>query len=250
MLGGRVGIVTASGNGIGRASAIAFAAAGATVVVSDIDDVAGAETVRLITSRGGTAFYQHADVSNEVEVDALVTATVERYGRLDWAHNNAAAGAATTPITEQRASTWQRVLAVTLIGTMLCLKYELAQMQQQQHGAIVNTASTAGLVGVPNQSPYVAAKWGVIGLTKTAALENAAIGIRVNAICPGVTATGATLNWSSADPNGFEAMRSSIPMGVLSEPEQQADVAVWLCSDAASYLTGVAIPVDGGISAG
>ena len=247
---GRVGIVTASGNGIGRASALAFAAAGAVVVVSDIDDVAGAETVRLIASAGGTASYRHADVSSEADVAALVTATVERYGRLDWAHNNAAAGAAAAPIIEQNRSTWERVLGVTLIGTMLCLKYELAQMQRQGHGAIVNTASVAGLTGMLNQSPYVAAKWGVIGLTKTAALENAAIGIRVNAMCPGVTATGATLHWSSADPNAFAAMTATIPVGVPAEPEQQAAVAVWLCSDAASYLTGVAIPVDGGLTAG
>ena len=248
----RVGIVTAAGNGIGRASALAFAAAGAAVVVSDVDDVAGAETVRLIAEAGGTASFQHADVSVEDDVIGLVAAAVERHGRLDWAHNNAATGATPAPVTAQRRERWDRVLAVTLTGTMLCLKHEILQMQSQgsNGGAIVNTASTSGLGGHPNQSAYVAAKWGVIGLTKTAALENAAASIRVNAICPGMTATGATMHWATTDPAGFEAFRSTIPMQVTATPEQQAQVAVWLCSDAASYVTGVAMPVDGGATAG
>lgn len=251
MATGSVGIVTAAGHGIGRASALAFAAAGATVVVSDIDDAAGAETVRLVVEAGGAASYVHADVAIEDEVAALVATTVERHGRIDWAHNNAATGAISAPVTSQKRTSWERVLGVTLIGTMLCLKHEIAQMQAQGGGgAIVNTASVAGLVGMVNQSAYVAAKWGVIGLTKTAALENAAAGIRVNAICPGTTATRAAQHWSSADPAGFAAAMATIPMGVLAEPEQQAAVAVWLCSDAASYLTGAAIPVDGGVTAG
>lgn len=247
----RVGIVTAAGNGIGRASALAFAAAGATVVVSDIDDAAGAETVRLIEEAGGTATYQHADVSIEDDVVALVAAAVGRHGRLDWAHNNAATNVRAAPVSAQQRERWDRVLSVTLTGTMLCLKHEILQMQHQgTGGAIVNTSSVSGLIGQANQSAYVAAKWGVIGLTKTAALENAALGIRVNAICPGMTATVATVRWAETDPSGFEAFRSAIPTQQPATPEQQARVAVWLCSDAASYVTGVAMPVDGGVTAG
>jgi NAD(P)-dependent dehydrogenase (short-subunit alcohol dehydrogenase family) len=248
---GRPGIVTAAGNGIGRASAIAFAAAGAPVLVTDIDDAAGAATVETIRTAGGEASFLHVDVADEEQVTSMVVTCVERYGRIDWAHNNAAVGAAAAPITSQRRSSWERVLGVTLIGTMLCLKHELLQMQRQgSGGAIVNTASTAGLSGQVDQSPYVAAKWGVLGLTRTAALENAPFGIRVNALCPGVTSTDAVRHWASTDPAARDGLVARIPLGAPAEPANQAAVAMWLCSDAAAYVTGVALPVDGGLTAG
>jgi NAD(P)-dependent dehydrogenase (short-subunit alcohol dehydrogenase family) len=245
----RAGIVTAAGNGIGRASALAFAASGSAVLVTDVDDDAGNATVELVRAAGGEASFLHVDVSDEAQVAAMVATCVDRYGRLDWAHNNAAAGAPAAPITEQRRSSWERVLGVTLIGTMLCLKHELLRMQRGG-GAIVNTASTAGLAALVDQSPYVSAKWGVVGLTKTAALENASFGIRVNAICPGMTSTGAVQHWATTDPGGHDAMLARIPLGSPADPADQAAAAAWLCSDAARHVTGVALAIDGGLTAG
>ena len=249
-MNGRAGIVTAAGNGIGRASALAFAASGTAVLVTDVDDSAGSATVELVRAEGGEASFLHVDVSDEEQVASMVATCIERYGRLDWAHNNAAMGAAPAPITEQRRSSWERVLGVTLIGTMLCLKHELLHMQRGGGGAIVNTASTAGLGALVDQSPYVSAKWGVVGLTKTAALENASFGIRVNAICPGMTSTGAVQHWATTDPVGHDAMLARIPLGSPADPADQAAAAVWLCSDAARHVTGVALAIDGGLTAG
>jgi NAD(P)-dependent dehydrogenase (short-subunit alcohol dehydrogenase family) len=251
ILDGTAGLVTAAGSGIGRASAQALAAAGAAVVVSDVDDAAGEATVALIEAAGGTASYLHANVADEDEVAALVAATVQRYGRLDWAHNNAALGAAPSPVADQRRDRWERSLAVTLTGTMLCLKHEIRQLLAQGGGgSIVNTASAAGLSGLANQSAYAAGKWGVVGLTKSAALEVAGAGIRVNALCPGMTATAATLQWAEQDPGAFEAMTAAIPMGRPALPEDQAAAVVWLCSEQSRYVTGIVLPVDGGLTAG
>jgi NAD(P)-dependent dehydrogenase (short-subunit alcohol dehydrogenase family) len=251
LMHGRSGLVTAAGSGIGRASALMFARTGASVIVSDIDEAAGAETMRLIVEGGGVASFVRADVSDEAAVEALVSAVVERYGRLDWAHNNAALGTRAMPLAAMKRSAWDRCLAVTLTGTMLCLKYEIAQMLKQgTGGAIVNTASLSGLTGTPNQSAYVAAKFGVIGLTKTAAIENAAQGIRVNAICPGATNTPAVAAWQVGDPAGYGAALSAIPAGTMASPDDQARTAVWLCSPWAAHITGVSLPVDGGETAG
>jgi NAD(P)-dependent dehydrogenase (short-subunit alcohol dehydrogenase family) len=247
LLDDRAGLVTGAGSGIGRASARAFAAEGAKVAVSDIDDHAGRETVELIRASGGEAFYVHADASSEPEVEALVAAVVERYGRLDWAHNNAGVGSPVAPVVEQKLEWFNAVLGLDLLGMMFALKHEVAQMLAQGHGgAIVNTASNAGLIGVVGMSPYVAAKAGVIGLTRTVALENAAFGIRVNALCPGIVGTPAVEAWVREVPEQAKAVEASIPMQRISTPEEQADVAVFLCSDKASYITGVALSVDGG----
>jgi NAD(P)-dependent dehydrogenase (short-subunit alcohol dehydrogenase family) len=248
---GLAGLVTAAGSGIGRASSLLFADAGASVMVSDVDEASGNETVRRITDAGGIASFCRADVSSETDVEALVAATVTRFGRLDWAHNNAAFGTRAAPVTDMQRDHWDKCFAITVTGTMLCLKHEIRQMKQQgTGGAIVNTASLSGLIGMPNQSAYVAAKFGVVGLTKSAAIENAADRIRINAICPGVTNTPAVEVWAKADSDGFGAMQRSIPMGVLAEPDDQARTAVWLCSPLAGYITGVALPVDGGAMAG
>jgi NAD(P)-dependent dehydrogenase (short-subunit alcohol dehydrogenase family) len=247
MLEGRAGLVTAAGSGIGRASALAFAAEGALVGVSDINDDAGNETVEQIHARGGEAFYLHADAGNEADVEHLVGEVVDRYGRLDWAHNNAGVGSPVVPVVEQKAEWFNDVLALDLVGTMFALKHEIAQMLAQGGGgAIVNTASNAGLIGVYGMAPYVAAKSGVIGLTRTAALENAAHGVRVNALCPGMVGTPAVEAWTREVPEQAKAVESSIPMGRMSRPEEQASVAVFLCSDWASYITGIALSVDGG----
>jgi len=247
LLDGRAGLVTGAGSGIGRASALGFAAEGARVVVSDIDIGSGQETVRQIQLAGGEATFIRADTSREDDVQALVAATVAVFGRLDWAHNNAGLAAPTRPITEQQREWWDRVLGIDLLGVMFGLKHQIIQLRAQgEGGAIVNTASTAGLTAQYGLAPYTSAKWGVIGLTKTAALEYAGAGIRVNAICPGMTATPAVESWAQSVPEQAEAVRRRIPIGRIATPEEQANAAVWLCSPKASYITGVALPVDGG----
>jgi len=243
---GKSGLVNASGDGIGRAAAIAFAREGANVLVSDISEEKAAETVELIRAAGGTAEFLVADASQEAAAEEHVARVLELWGSLDFAHNNAGIGAANAPFTEQEGEVWQRMFNLNVFGTMYFMKHELRQMQKQGHGAIVNTASLAGLSGNPGLAPYAATKWAVIGMTKTAAAENAAQGIRVNALCPGGTMTAALRGWKESSPEGFAAVSGRIPMQRMAEPEEQAEAALWLCSDAASYVTGVALNVDGG----
>jgi NAD(P)-dependent dehydrogenase (short-subunit alcohol dehydrogenase family) len=244
---GKVGLVTGAGSGIGRASARAFAAEGAKVVVSDVNAEAGAETVRLIAEAGGEATFVRCDVTVEAEVEALVAATVARYGQLDWAHNNAGGGGTpTVPVVEQRAEHIEQTLRVNLVGLFFCLKHEIPAMMASGGGAIVNTSSAAGLRAALGLGPYGAAKWGVNGLTRTAALEYARKGIRVNSICPGMTATPSVANWTKEVPERAAEVLDRIPMGRMGTPEDQANAAVWLCSDRAAYITGVNLAVDGG----
>lgn len=247
LLDGKAGLVTGAASGIGRASALGFAAEGARVVVSDIDQDGGQETVRLIERADGEAVFVAADTSREEDMQALVASTVAQFGQLDWAHNNAGLAAPTAPIVEQQPEWWDKVLGIDLVGVMFGLKHQIIQLRAQGNGgAIVNTASTAGLTGQYGLSPYISAKWGVIGLTKTAALEYAADGIRVNAICPGMTATPAVEGWAREVPDQAAQVRQRIPLGRMATPEEQANAAVWLCSPKASYITGVALPIDGG----
>lgn len=265
---GKVAIVTGGGSGIGRASALAFARGGAKVVVADIDEAGGAETVRLIGHAGGAATFVRADVSRAGDAQSLVSTAVATYGRLDFAHNNAGIEgqrARTAACTEEN---WDRTLAVNLKGVWLCMKHEIPQMLQQDGGAIVNTASVAGLVGLWKASAYAASKHGVIGLTKTAALEYARAGIRVNAVCPGAidTAMLDRIAQRGAEPaRGFNPLRrawqsaerfairrhlkSLAPVGRMGTPEEVAQAVVWLCSDAASFVTGHALTLDGGLVA-
>ena len=243
---GKVALVTGASSGIGRASALAFAREGAKVVVSDVNVDGGQETVRLIKGNGGEAIFVKADVSQAAEVEALVRQTVTAYGRLDYAHNNAGVEGAFTTTVAYPDESWERVLAVNLKGVWLCMKHEITQMLKQGGGAIVNTASGAGLVGVPNLSAYVASKHGVVGLTKTAALEYAKAGIRVNAVCPGVIDTPMVARLTREQPHVAEALVAGEPMGRVGKPEEIAEAAVWLCSDAASFVTGHAMAVDGG----
>lgn len=245
-MAGKVALVTGAGSGIGRASALVFAREGAKVVVADVVESGGHETVRLIREANGEAQFVQTDVANAEEVEALVQQTVAIYGRLDCAHNNAGVEGELTTTAEYREAEWDRVIGINLKGTWLCMKYELAYMLTHGGGAIVNTASDLGLVGIATYPAYVASKHGVVGLTKTAALEYAKSGIRVNALCPGVIQTPMIDRVLQKHPELVEPLAASEPIGRLGRPEEMAEAAVWLCSDAASFVTGVAMAVDGG----
>jgi NAD(P)-dependent dehydrogenase (short-subunit alcohol dehydrogenase family) len=244
---GKVALVTGAGSGIGRASAIAFAAAGAHVVVSDVDEVGGNQTVAIIQAASHEAVFIVADVSSGKSVEVLIEESVRRFGRLDCAHNNAGVESAIAPIAEATEADWERTIAVNLKGVWLCMRAELRQMLKQGYGAIVNTASVGGLTGVPGNAAYSAAKHGVVGLSRTAALEYATAGIRVNAICPGLTRSGMTDRLLKAAPDLISSVMP--PMQRIAEPQEIAAVVVFVCSDAASFMSGQAIAVDGAATA-
>jgi len=243
---GKVAIVTGAASGIGRASARAFAREGARVVVADIDGAGGDETVRLVTEAGGEAVFVRTDVSRSADVQAMVAAAVDTFGRLDYAHNNAGIVGAGIPVAEMPEEVWERALGIMLTGVFLCMKHEIPRILEQGGGAIVNTSSGAGLIGVPGFADYVASKHGIIGLTKTAALEYATSGLRVNAICPGTARTGMVNEWLGGDPANEAQVVALHPIGRIAEPEEIAEAAVWLCSDRASFVVGHALSVDGG----
>ena len=246
LVAGKIAVVTGAGSGIGRCSALAFAREGAKVVVSDVVVEGGEETVRLIKSAGGEAIFVKTDVSKAAEVEALVNTTVSTYGRLDCAHNNAGIAGKSFTVADDTEENWDRILAINLKGVWLCMKYQVSVMLKQGGGAIVNTASDAGLIGVKRTGAYVASKHGVVGLTKTAALEYAKAGIRVNAVCPGPIDTPMLQKGAMRNPKILEKMVAAQPNGRLGKPEEIAEAALWLCSDAASFVTGLAMPVDGG----
>lgn len=246
---GKVAIVTGGGSGIGRATALAFAREGAKVVVADVVVAGGEETVRMIQAAGGESVFVKTDVAKGAEVEALIAKTVATYGRVDCAFNNAGIEGQFTLTPEGTEENWNRVIDINLKGVWLCLKSEIAQMLKQGGGAIVNTASVAGLIGAAGGSAYVASKHGVNGLTKTAALEYAKQGIRVNAVCPGVIRTPMVERAISANPQMAEFMAAVEPVGRLGKPEEIAEAVVWLCSDAASFVTGLPMVVDGGWTA-
>ena len=248
---GKVALVTGGSSGIGRATAQVFAREGAKLVVADMDEDGGQQTVHGITEQGGEATFVRADVTAAAEVEALISQAVSTYGRLDCAYNNAGVTQRDYPPTDEYPlEDWHRVLAVNLTGVWLCLKYELAQMRKQGSGAIVNTASIAGLVGIAGRSAYVASKHGVVGITKTAALEYASQGIRVNAVCPGYVRTPMVDYVIRHQGPELEAqIVAREPVGRLGRPEEIAETVVWLCSDAASFITGHAMAADGGFMA-
>jgi len=249
---GKVALVTGAGSGIGRASALAFARAGARVIVADLDASGGAETVRQIEEAEGEARFIRADVSSEGDVERLVAQSVETFGRLDFAHNNAGIGAQPRPLHEADRQSFDRVLAVNVVGVWLCLKYEARHMLASgQGGAIVNTASLAGLIGFPNNIAYATSKHAVVGITRTAALEYARRGIRVNAVCPAFVHTPMVDSFVAADPLHFnlDRLAGMQPMGRMGTPQEVAEAVVWLCSDAAAFITGIALPLDGGTTA-
>jgi len=246
-LEGKVALVTGGGSGIGRATALAFAREGAKVAIADVNVAGSEETVHLIRERGGEALFVRTDVTEAVEVEALINDVGKTYGRLDCAFNNAGTVGKPSSTAQCTEEDWDWVISVNLKGVFLCLKYEIAHMLQQGHGAIVNAASVAGLVGVKNNVAYVASKHGVVGLTKASALECAQAGIRINAVCPGFIRTP-ILNLDGA-PEGESRYVSIEPMGRLGRPEEVAEAVVWLCSDAASFVTGHTMSVDGGMAA-
>lgn len=247
---GKVALVTGGGSGIGRATALAFAREGAKVVVADVVVAGGQETARMITAAGGDATFVQVDVAKAADVEALIKKTVAAYGRLDCAFNNAGIeGEMRARTADASEENWNRVIAINLKGVWLCLKAEIPQMLKQGGGAIVNTASVAGLVGGVGASAYVASKHGVNGLTKTAALEYAKQGIRVNAVCPGGIRTPMLERIMGDNPRASEKIAALEPVGRLGKPEEIAEAVVWLCSDAASFVTGLPMAVDGAMTA-
>jgi NAD(P)-dependent dehydrogenase (short-subunit alcohol dehydrogenase family) len=247
---GKVALVTGASSGIGRATAMAFSREGAKVVAADVVTEGGQETARIIQDSGGDAIFVKTDVSQADQVESLIRTAVATYGRVDCAHNNAGIEGAVAQTHEYLEDAWDSVMSINLKGVWLCMKYEIPQMLSQGNGAIVNTASAAGLVGIPGQLAYVASKHGVNGLTKVAALENAARGIRVNSICPGVIRTPMIDRFISLGPDyDEERIISMEPVGRMGTPEEIAEAVVWLCSDSASFVTGHNMSVDGGFVA-
>lgn len=246
---GKVALVTGGASGIGRAAAMALARDGAQLVVADRHPEGGQQTVHAITEQGGEAVFIQVDVTSASAVESLIAQTVQTYGRLNCAYNNAGISGGGRALTAEYAeATWHQVLAVNLTGVWLCMKYEIPQMLQQGGGVIVNTASVAGLIGASGLAAYVASKHGVVGLTKTAALEYAARGIRVNCVCPGVIETPMTAS-ALRDPARRERIMASAPLGRIGTPEEVAEAVVWLCSEAASFVTGHTLTIDGGFVA-
>jgi NAD(P)-dependent dehydrogenase (short-subunit alcohol dehydrogenase family) len=250
---GKVALVTGGSGGIGRASSLAFAREGAQVVVSDINVHGGEETARMIREAGGQAIFMKADVSKAAEVDALITKAVATYGRLDCACNNAGIVGEVSEfglaIHDYPEAAWDRIIGINLKGVWFCLKYELAQMLKQGGGAIVNIASIWGLVGAPGVAAYVASKHGVIGLTRAAALEYATKGIRINAVNPGTIRTPLLEPFLAALPDLESTFIAQHPIGRIGRPEEVAEAVVWLCSEAASFVIGHTLTVDGGYTA-
>lgn len=240
---GKVAIVTGGGSGIGRASALALAVEGVRVMVSDVNVEGGQETVRLI---GDNASFVPCDVSKASEVEALVEATLKTYSRLDYAVNSAGVGGDMLPTDRRDESVWDLTMNVNLKGVWLSMKYEIPAMLAGEGGSIVNIASAAGLIGFRYASAYSASKHGVVGLTRSAALEYANKGIRVNAVCPGFTDTPMVDEMTEANPKMAEATIKAIPMRRLGTPEEIAQAVLWLCSDASSFVTGHALAIDGG----
>lgn len=247
---GKTAVVTGAARGIGRASALALSRAGAAVCVSDINREGADETARQINEQGGNAIAVACDVTRAEDVAAMVKAAVEAFGRLDAAVNNAGiAGSFDKRLHEADDATFERVLAVNLRGVWHCMKAELKVMLPQARGSIVNIASVAGLIGAPKAAAYTASKHAVIGLAKSAAVDYAKLGVRVNAICPAYTDTAMVQSAIEGDPRMAQIMRRAIPMGRLGEANEIADAVVWLCSDASSFVTGHALALDGGLTA-
>jgi NAD(P)-dependent dehydrogenase (short-subunit alcohol dehydrogenase family) len=244
----KIVIVTGAGGGIGRATALAFAAEGASLVLADVNEAAGRETAELCRSTGALAEFLETDVSRSADCDALVAMALQRFGRLDIAFNNAGINLKVKPIAEIDELDWQRIVAINLTGVFLCMKYEVAAMKHTGGGCIVNTASVGGVIGTAGVTAYCATKHGVVGLTKSAALDHIKDGIRINAICPGGTQTAMLAEWFK-DPEVERAALSQTPIGRMASPEEIARAVLFLASEDASFLVGHALVADGGLTA-
>jgi NAD(P)-dependent dehydrogenase (short-subunit alcohol dehydrogenase family) len=245
---GKSVLITGAGSGIGRATAIAFAAEGANVIASDVDDAGGEATVATIRKGGGEAEFVHADVSRAADCEAMVDRAVKRFGRLDVAFNNAGINVAVAPIADIDEATWQRIVAINLTGVFLSMKAEIPVMKRAGGGAIINTASIGGLIGTAGVTAYCATKHGVVGLTKSAALDYIKDGIRINCICPGGTRTAMLEEWFK-NPEVERAALAGTPIGRMADPAEIARSVLFLASDESSFMVGHSLVADGGLTA-
>ena len=246
-LKGKIALITGGSSGIGRATAELFSREGAKVVIADINTKGGEETAQNISDTGGEAYFVRTDISKSAEIEALINKIVERYGRLDCAFNNAAILGEIVSLVDHTEETWDHVLDTNLKGTWLCMKHQIPQMLKQGNGAVVNTTATTGLqVGGRTRCAYAASKAGIVSLTKVAALENAEYGIRVNALCPSHTRSPMLEKFFELRPELEADFIAQAPMGRIAAPEEVAEAALWLCSDASSFVTGHVLAVDGG----
>jgi NAD(P)-dependent dehydrogenase (short-subunit alcohol dehydrogenase family) len=243
----QVAVVTGGSFGIGRATAIAFAKKGAKVVIADW--IENEETMDLIEKYGGEAIFVKCDVSNRADVKALIDKTIDTFGRLDFAFNNAGIEGISAIVQECSEENWDKTIGVNLKGIWLCMKYEIPEMLKNGKGAIVNCSSVAGLIGYSGLPAYVASKHGVLGLTKTAALECAKKGIRINAVCPGVIQTPMIDRLTGKKKETIDQFKEKEPIGRFGKPEEIANAVLWLCSEESSFVTGISMPVDGGFVA-
>ena len=246
MVHDKAALVTGGGSGIGQKTAELLAQEGARVLVCDLDENAAQETLRHIADAGGEADFFRVDVSDETQAEAMVARCLQRFGRLDCAVNNAGIAGPMGNLENIDLQDWNRVLAVNLTGVFLCMKHEIPLMREQGGGSIVNMSSGAGLIATPGLAGYSASKHGILGITRSAALENARLGIRINAVCPGSIDTPMLRVSMEANPAAEKMIRSSMPIGRLGEAEEIAEAVVWLCSDRASLVTGHSMGVDGG----
>ncbi len=249
ILEGKVSLITGASSGIGRATAKIFAREGAILVLADVVEAGGNETLKMIKDAGADGYFMRCNVGDESDVNALVDAAVSRYGRLDCAFNNAGIAGAGRLTHEYSLEEWNRVISINLTGVWLCMRAEITQMLKQGSGVIINTSSIMGLTGAIRVPAYTAAKHGVAGITKAAALEYARHGIRINAVCPAPIYTPMIMSAFEKRPDMEQRYARSEPMKRLGQPEEIGEAVAWLCSDKASYITGLPMPVDGGYMA-